>query len=341
MRQEVATASSVATHTVSVQPAGVEFEARADEPILAAGRRAGVWLPFECGWGSCATCKVELLEGEVRSLFAEAPAVKPQDERRSRILACQSLAQSDVVIKVKRALEQREDLATVDVEGTLAASEEVGPDIRLLRFDVDDPVDFRPGQYAILEPSPGLRRAYSMTSLPGESPVEYVIKRYDGKPGTNRLFELEPGAVVPMELPFGAAYHRPGRKQMPLFVAGGTGIGPILGMLRALHADGSREAEGSCVLYGAPSVQELVLSDELETLCEGLGARLVSVVEQPDDGWEGETGYVTAAMDDSMPGPWEDLRCYVAGPPPMVDATRALLRERGVQLDRIHHDAFG
>jgi toluene monooxygenase electron transfer component len=341
VKQEVATASSVATHTVSVEPAGVEFEARADEPILAAGRRAGVWLPFECGWGTCATCKVQLLEGNVRSLFDEAPAIRPQDERRSRILACQSVAESDLVIKVKRALEPREDLPTVDVEGTLTAAEEIGPDIRLFRFDVGTSVDFRPGQYAILEPTPGLRRAYSMTSLPGESTVEFLIKRYDGKPGTNRLFELEPGTAVPIELPFGSAYHRPGTDQMPVFVAGGTGLGPILGMLRALDADGSREADGSCVLYGAPSVEELVLVDELEPLCERLGARFVPVVERPGEDWEGEIGYVTAAMADAMPAAWEDLRYYVAGPPVMVDATLDLLNERSVQIDRIHHDAFG
>jgi ferredoxin len=191
----------VAVHTVSVEPAGVTFPARSDEPLMAAARRAGVWLPFECGWGSCATCKVTLVEGEVSSLFPEAPALKPQDHRRSRILACQSCATSDLVIKTSRDIGERGDLPTADHRATLTSCEEVGTGIRLMRFELDEPAAFIPGQYAILEPIVGLRRAYSMSSLPGSTEVEFVVKGYPGGAGTAKLFELAPGDLIPIELP--------------------------------------------------------------------------------------------------------------------------------------------
>lgn len=336
----VAVTPEVAVFTVSVEPSGVTFPARSDEPLMAAARRAGVWLPFECGWGSCATCKVQLVEGEVRSLFAEAPALKPQDHRRSRILACQSCATSDLVIKTTRELGARDDLRTVDLQGTLISCEEVGTGIRLLRFDVGEAVNFIPGQYAMLEPENGLRRAYSMSSLPGSTEVEFVVKQFPGGAGTTQLFELTPGAVVPMELPYGAAYHREGT-ELPVFVAGGTGIGPIISMLRGLAASGSREAAGSCLLYGAPDFGELVLMDDLTALCDSLDMLLIPVIERPHGGWEGEGGYVTAVLEGHLPGDWTDLRYYVAGPPPMVNAALALLRERSVQIDRVHFDPFG
>ncbi|WP_372481652.1 2Fe-2S iron-sulfur cluster-binding protein, partial [Rhodococcus zopfii] len=47
----------VGHYRVTVEPSGDSFVVRPGENILAAGRRAGVWLPFECGWGSCGTCK--------------------------------------------------------------------------------------------------------------------------------------------------------------------------------------------------------------------------------------------------------------------------------------------
>ncbi|MCW2985817.1 MAG: Oxidoreductase FAD-binding domain protein [Conexibacter sp.] len=330
----------VAVHTVSVEPAGVAFPARSDEPLMAAARRAGVWLPFECGWGSCATCKVTLVEGEVRSLFAEAPALKPQDHRRSRILACQSCAVSDLVIKTSRDIGEREDLPTADHQATLTACDQIGTGIRLLRFAIDEPAVFRPGQYAILEPEPGVRRAYSMSSLPGATEIEFVVKHYPGGAGTDSLFGLAPGAVVQMELPYGAAYHR-ASDQVPVFVAGGTGIGPIISMLRGLVATGSREAAGSCLLYGAPVDDELVLIEDLDAICTALDVRLVPVVERPAEGWAGAEGYVTGVLNQHLPGEWADLRYYVAGPPPMVNAALALLRDAGVQMSRIHFDPFG
>jgi toluene monooxygenase electron transfer component len=330
----------VRVHTVSVEPNGASFPARTDETILAAARRAGVWLPFECGWGSCSTCKITLREGRTRSLFPEAPALRPQDRRRGRILACQSVAESDLVLETRRELGQREDLPTADYEGRLVSAERLAPDIRLLRFDVDAPAPFLPGQYAMLEPITGLRRAYSMTNLPQDSTLEFLIKRIGGGPVTERLFRLEPGAVVPIELPFGAAYHRRA-PQAPVFVAGGTGIAPIISMLRALRAEGSPSADGSCVVYGARTVAELVLTEVVEELCGALGARFIPVLQKAPPGWTGATGFVTDALGPNLPGEWTDLRYYVSGPPPMVEATLTVLREADVQITRVHHDRFG
>jgi toluene monooxygenase electron transfer component len=331
---------SVRVHTVSIEPHGVSFPARGDETLLAAARRAGVWLPFECGWGSCSTCKLTLREGRIRSLFPEASALRPQDRRRGRILACQSVAETDLVLEQRRELGMREDLPTADFDARLVSSARLAADIRLLRFDVDGPARFLPGQYAMLEPITGLRRAYSMTNVPGEETIEFLVKRIGGGPVTERLFRLEEGAVVPIELPYGAAYYRES-VQRPVFVAGGTGIAPIISMLRSLRAEGSRAAAGSCVVYGARTVAELVLTEELEALCAELDARFVPVLQKAPPGWTGATGFVTDALGPSLPGEWTDLRYYVSGPPPMVEATLTVLREAAVQITRVHHDRFG
>ena len=53
------------SHTVTIEPIGEQIEVEEGQTILAAALRQGVWLPFACGHGTCATCKVQVLEGDV------------------------------------------------------------------------------------------------------------------------------------------------------------------------------------------------------------------------------------------------------------------------------------
>ncbi|MDV2477545.1 2Fe-2S iron-sulfur cluster binding domain-containing protein [Rhodococcus zopfii] len=196
----------VGHYRVTVEPSGDSFVVRPGENILAAGRRAGVWLPFECGWGSCGTCKATLVSGEVELLFPEAPAIDPRDERRRRKLTCQTTATTDVTLKVTR-LGPFEERPTTDRVAQLVDKRELGPGICSFTFALDAPADFRPGQYAILELGPDLRRCYSMAGGPGDE-ITFVAKHYEGRPGSTALHALEVGASVPIAVPFGDMWLR-------------------------------------------------------------------------------------------------------------------------------------
>src|SRR5699024_3847799 len=52
-------------YTITVEPVGREVQCDEDQTILDACLRAGVWLPHSCTHGTCATCKVDKLDGEV------------------------------------------------------------------------------------------------------------------------------------------------------------------------------------------------------------------------------------------------------------------------------------
>jgi toluene monooxygenase electron transfer component len=326
---------------------------RPGERILGAARRAGVWLPYECGWGSCTSCKATLVEGTVDLLFADAPALDARDERRRRVLLCQTTPTSDVVIKPQRVGDAPDPVRpTRDVTGVLERVEPLGRGVsRFVLRLVDDaggPVvaDFRPGQYAMVEPSPGLRRCYSMANLPGSDRIELVAKHYEGKPGSTSLFALQPGALVPIELPYGDMWLRPNERPI-LLVAGGTGISAILALVRLL-ADGAPEHEGRRVrvLYGAASRDELVCWDELVELVERLpDATLHGALVAPEDDWVHTHGFVTHALEElAESGQHHDLGdsdVYLAGPPVMVTAVQESLGSLGIQLDRTYVDSFG
>lgn len=334
-------------------PEGVCFPVHPGERILGAARRAGVWLPYECGWGSCTSCKATLVEGSVDLLFPDAPALDARDERRRRVLLCQTTPTSDLVLKPQRVEEAPDPVRpTRDATAVLESVEPLGPGVSRFTLRLVDhdggPVlaDFRPGQYALIEPEPGLRRCYSMANLPGTDVVELVAKHYDGRPGSSRLFALAPGARMPVELPYGDMWLRDGERPV-LLVAGGTGISAILALVRQL-ADGAPEHAGRRVriLYGAASRDELVCWDELVDLVAGLpDATLHGALVAPVDDWEHTHGFVTHALEElAASGEHHDLGdsdVYLAGPPVMVKAVQESLGSLGIQLDRTYVDSFG
>jgi toluene monooxygenase electron transfer component len=340
------------SYLVTVADGDACFRVQQGERILGAARRAGVWLPYECGWGSCTSCKATLVEGTVELLFPGAPAVDARDERRRRIVLCQTTPTSDVVLKALRvSTSPTEERPTRDLAATLTRFDEIGPAIGRFVLHLTDssgaPVvsDFRAGQYALLEMAPGLRRCYSLAGLPGSQSVELIAKRYDG-PGSTALFGLRPGDTIPVELPYGDMWLRPGERPV-LLVAGGTGISAILSLVRLL-ADGTPEhaARRVRVLYGAATEAELVCWDELVELVARLPhATLHGALVAPVAEWAGTHGFVTHALDElAESGEHHDLAdsdVYLAGPPMMVDSVKESLASLGIQLDRLHVDSFG
>ncbi len=327
----------VASFEVRIAGTDVCFRVSSGERILGAARRAGVWLPFECGWGSCSTCKTTLVEGDVKLLYPDAPALDPRDNRRRRFLACQSTACSDLTVKVLRT-GPADERPTRDYQAALVTADDLGPNIGRFRFRLDSTSTYRPGQHAILELGAGLRRCYSMACLPGGDTVEFIAKRYPGGAGSAALFSLSPGDLVPVELPYGDMWLRSGERDVVL-IAGGTGLSPIIALLRQLVDTGT--ARQVHVFYGANTEAELVCWDELQALVARLpSAQLHGALARPAEGWPGATGFVTDALGPRL-ATLTDAEHYLAGPPVMVDVVLALLREHHTPIDRIHYDRFG
>lgn len=326
-------------HRVAIAGSDTSFAVTEGERILTAATAAGVWLPFECGWGSCGTCKMTLVDGKVETLFAEAPAISPRDARRSRILACQTTPTTDLVVKptwVETA--PREGRATQRCEAVLTDRDEIGPAIFRLRFELDRFASFHEGQHAVIDLGGGLRRCYSMSNRPGTTGVEFIMKRYAGHIGSQAVSALAPGIVVRLELPYGDMWIRDSTAPVCM-VAGGTGIAPILGMLRRLAADGDTRTVR--VVYGANIHDELVCWEELAALILELpDAQLIGTLTTAHSGWAGVQGRVTHALEPMLDG-LRGADFYIAGPPVMTNAVTGLLNDSGIQLDRIRYDSFG
>ena len=87
------------SYQVTIEPTGEQVEVEEGQTILQAALRHGVWLPFACGHGTCATCKVQVLEGEVDLGAASSFALMDIERDEGKVLACCATPQSDMVIE--------------------------------------------------------------------------------------------------------------------------------------------------------------------------------------------------------------------------------------------------
>ena len=144
---------------------GSVCEQSAGDTILRAALRAGLGYSYECNSGGCGGCKFELLEGNVETLWADAPGLTERDRKRGRQLACQCRALGPVTIRAATAPEYQPKIVPKRQRARLLSRHEITHDILEFRFVSDNDADFLPGQFAMLD-LPGLEssRAYSLSN---------------------------------------------------------------------------------------------------------------------------------------------------------------------------------
>jgi NAD(P)H-flavin reductase/ferredoxin len=319
---------------VTVEPGGHQYSAMPGERLLDAAIRSGVWVPFECGWGSCGTCKVALVEGSVYSTFVGAPAETERDVRRGRVLMCQSAATSDVVVRALRVDSQpHPDRPTKRIVSTVRSVQELGPSIFQIRFDLGEAMSYKPGQFVIVHGPEGDRRCYSIAGHPADDDLRLILKAYPRGEMSMWMSALSESDEVVIDGPYGDVFIRDGDRPVVL-IAGGTGISAVISLMREVSTQSHRPVT---VIYGGRAPEELVVLDELRECAARHGAvEIRTVTETPSSATH--TGRVTDALDGiDLAG----ADVYLAGPPAMVDAVSAALDTRGCQRDRVFVDRFG
>jgi toluene monooxygenase electron transfer component len=333
--------------TIRLKDTDVAFECSPSDTLTRAGLRAGIALPYECNTGSCGTCKMELVSGEIESLRPDAPALADRDRAKHRVLGCQAQPRSDCVIRTRidpAAAVVRPPTAT---RGTLARTRDLTHDIREFAFALPTRKPFLPGQYALLHlPGMPTARAYSMSNIDGEPVWEFQIKRVPSGLGTSILFDrLAPGAEIVIDGPYGNAYLRTEVPRDIVAIAGGSGIAPILSIARGVDNAAALASRHLHVFYGGRRPIDICGADVLASL-PALAGRFTytPVISCPEDeqsaGWTGLTGFVHEAVGRVLPGALPEFEYYFAGPPAMTLAVQRMLLEAKVPHAQQHFDQF-
>ncbi len=218
--------------------------------------------------------------------------------------------------------------------------------VRTLAFDVPGWPGHRAGQHVDvrLTAEDGYRaeRSYSIGSAPDGSRIELTVERIeDGEVSPYLTDELRPGDTIELRGPVGGYFvWEPALGGPLLLVAGGSGIVPLMAMLRVRAAAGSNA--DARLLVSSRSWDDVIYREELDRL-SGNGLRVVhTLTRSQPPGWTGHARRVDAEMLAEVgPGPAERPRAYVCGPTPFVEIVAGALVGLGHDPHSIKTERFG
>jgi ferredoxin-NADP reductase len=188
-------------------------------------------------------------------------------------------------------------------------------------------------------------RSYSISSAPdGKPQLEITVERVDdGEVSPFLLDELREGDRFELRGPIGGYFTWMPGDGGPLFlVGGGSGVAPLMAILRARTRAHDRTPVR--LLYSARTIDELLYRAELDALAEAShGFELIyTLTRGAPEGWTGERGRIDRKMLAARGFPPEDRpRVFVCGPTPFVEAGADALVALGHDSERIKTERFG
>jgi len=187
-------------------------------------------------------------------------------------------------------------------------------------------------------------RSYSIASAPDGARVELAVERLDdGEVSPYLAGELRQGDQLELRGPVGGYFvWEPSRGGPLLLVAGGSGVVPLMAMLRHRAASGSQVP--ARLLFSSRSLDEVIFREELERLeadDDGLTVTHTLTRAQPP-GWAGYARRIDAVMLEEVGWrPGERPLAFVCGPTRLVEAVAGDLVALGHDPARVRTERFG
>ncbi len=180
---------------------------------------------------------------------------------------------------------------------------------------------------------------FSISSAPAERPrIAFTIK--ESGDFTNRIGAIAIGTPAYLDGPHGNFILSGREAKGTVFIAGGVGFVPIMGILRQLKAE--RYPHPLRLIYGNRVATQILYREEIETLKQALDLEVHYVLSEPPPGWTGSVGELSPGLIneclDSIGA--DDWLYFVCGPAPMMNSVERTLIERGVQRSRIVSERF-
>jgi len=218
--------------------------------------------------------------------------------------------------------------------------------VRTLALDVPGWPGHRAGQHVDVRLTADdgyqAQRSYSIASAADGARVELTVERIDdGEVSPYLTEEARAGDRFELRGPVGGYFvWDPNPAGAVLLVGGGSGVVPLMAMVRQRAANG--DAVRTCLLYSARSWEDVIYRDELERHGQGGdGFEIVYTLtrEQPPD-WNGYGRRVDRELLAEL-APEELALTFVCGPTPFVEAVAEALVGLGHEPSRIKTERFG
>jgi ferredoxin-NADP reductase len=219
--------------------------------------------------------------------------------------------------------------------------------VRTLALDVSDWPGHRAGQHLDVrltaEDGYQASRSYSIASAPGEQPAITVERLEDGEVSPYLVDEVVVGDRFELRGPVGGYFVWSPEDGGPvLLVAGGSGIVPLMSMVR--HRAAEQSTVPARLLYSSRALEEVIYREELDGLAASDGGLEVfhTLTREQPDGWQGYARRVDDELLREVAWPSaEEPRVFVCGPTGFVEAVASGLVRLGYPAERIRTERFG
>ena len=344
---------------IDINRGGKDFTVQGGGSLLESLASQKVFIPSACGGrGTCAYCKVKVLEGGGPFLPTEEPYIVGKERDDGMRLACQVKVRNDIKVAIPEEL-----LAIKEYLCVCERIRDLTYDIKELRLKLPEPLKYIPGQYVQLRApkykgSPGeVYRAYSISSDPADiKAIELVVRLVPGGICTTYIFKhLKEGEEVLINGPYGEFYLRNTQAPM-IFIAGGSGIAPIKCLLHQIANEGTRDTHRTrnttrnthrkgIFFFGVRALKDLFMVEEMSEFERTIpDFRFVPALSQPDEGdkWDGELGRITDVVKGYLDKQKDasSYEGYLCGSPGMIDAAVDILTSFDIPEDKIIYDKF-
>lgn len=323
------------SYTVKLTRSGDSFPIRDGMTLLDEAIGAGYVLDYSCKSGSCGRCKIKLTSGTVAH-SKSATAISEREIAEGYALSCCASPESDLELDVDY-IPHLAGISVLTLPCLIDSITSLSSDVvrLIVRIPSDSKFEFVPGQY--LQFIRGdIRRSYSIVGMI-ENRLEFHVRCLaDGQFSQYLLHNAKSGDLLHCEGPFGTFVVRD-KTSPAIFIAGGTGIAPIIAMLDDLVAAG---ANSQIYIYWGASTTEGFYTDRLELLAAtDKLMQYKNIFSGTDDAWTGEQGLVHEAVLRDF-SDLSDYNVYACGPQPMIQSAEQEFTARGLKSENFYSDIF-
>ncbi|KAF2834549.1 ferredoxin reductase-like protein [Patellaria atrata CBS 101060] len=166
---------------------------------------------------------------------------------------------------------------------------------------------------------------------------DLLIKSYPTGNISKHMASLLIGDTMKVKGPKGAMVYTPNMCRRIGMIAGGTGITPMLQIVKAVirgrSRNGGNDRTGLDLIFANVNPEDILLKEDLDALVkEDEDFKVYYVLNNPPEKWSGGIGFVTPEMiKEKLPPPAKDIKILVCGPPPMVSAMKKAVTELGYE----------
>lgn len=214
-------------------------------------------------------------------------------------------------------------------------------DTKSFIFELDEEnMDFKPGQHIIIvfeKDAKKVFRPYSLTSLPKSLPrFELCVKRYENGTASVYMNERKVNDKINFNKPIGNLFIRNKDKEN-VFIATGTGVTPMMGMIRELLDENNKE---TWLFFGVRTSKDIIYNEEFNELANNnKNFHFIVSLSKPDEEWKGEKGHVQECIGKNI-NDFSNKDFYVCGVPKMVTQTIEKLKSLGVKEENVFSEGW-